>query len=155
MSEPSVGGRSQLDALAVLKNFYAAELAYLAAGGPGKASFDELAAYLDPDVVVHQAPSLPYGGTWHGHHGMEEHFAAMSQTWESFDILGQDYLDHGDTIVVHSQVRARATGRSLDFPIVQMITIRGGRLIEFRQFYRDTVPIADACSHRQPSDAPS
>jgi len=157
MSRPDASDQPQGDALYLLKDFYAAELAYLAAGGPGKASFDELAMYLDPDVVTYQGTSLPYGGTWRGHRGMQEHFAAMSQAWESFDILEQKYLDHGDTITVHSQIRARAraTGIELDFPIVQLITIRDGRIIEFQQFYRDTVPIADACAHQRPSDTPS
>lgn len=157
MSRPDASGPSQDDALVVLENFYASETAYLAAGGPGNTSFDELAAFLDPEVVVHQAPSLPYGGTWRGHHGMKEHFAAMIQAWESFDILEQEYLAHGDTIVVHSQIRARAraTGRDLDFPIVQLITFRNGRIIEVRPFYWDTASVADACAHWQPSDTPS
>ncbi|MGA4543370.1 hypothetical protein ACPA54_25605 [Uniformispora flossi] len=49
------GGHARGDALAVLEKFYAAEADYIAAGGPGKASFDELAACLDPDVVMYHA----------------------------------------------------------------------------------------------------
>lgn len=153
MSELGANGQSQGGTLQVLENFYAAELAYLAAGGPDKASFDELASFLDPEVVVHQASSLPYGGTWRGHQGMKAHFVAMSQAWESFDILEQEYLAQGDTIMVYSKIRAcaHATGKNLDFPIVQLVTIKDGRFVEFRQFYRDTVPIANACTYRQPT----
>ncbi|MEV0272460.1 hypothetical protein AB0H43_27095 [Hamadaea sp. NPDC050747] len=46
----------------VLQKFYAAEAAYIAAGGRGKASFDGIAACLHPGVVMYQALSLPYGG---------------------------------------------------------------------------------------------
>ncbi|MGR6999076.1 hypothetical protein ACU686_14535 [Yinghuangia aomiensis] len=63
------GGQARGDALAVLEKFYAAEADYIAAGGLGKAGFDELAACLDPDVVMYQAPGLPYGGTWRGPRG--------------------------------------------------------------------------------------
>ncbi|MGW5354225.1 hypothetical protein ACWERV_27365 [Streptomyces sp. NPDC004031] len=44
-----------------LQDFYAAESAYIAAGGMGEAGFDGLTECLDPDVVMYQAPGLPYG----------------------------------------------------------------------------------------------
>lgn len=136
------------DALGVLEDFYAAERAYLAAGGPGEAGFDELASRLDPNVVIHQAPSLPYGGTWRGHRGMEKLLAAMMRAWESFDILEQEYMVQSDTAMVHSRVRARAraTGRDLDFAIMQKIAVKDGLIVEFRQFYWDTAAVAEACS---------
>ncbi|WP_010312955.1 hypothetical protein [Saccharopolyspora spinosa] len=51
----------------VLEGMYAAEAGYVAAGGPGEASFAPLAEFFSPDVVLHQAEAMPYGGTWHGH----------------------------------------------------------------------------------------
>lgn len=66
---PDHDERVQPDAMAVLNRMYAAEVRYLAAGGPGKASFESLAPFFAPDVVLHQADGLPYGGTWRGHQG--------------------------------------------------------------------------------------
>jgi ketosteroid isomerase-like protein len=135
------------DPLDVLKGMYAAEERYLAAGGPGRASFDSLAPFFASDVVLHQADALPYGGLWRGHDGMERFFVAMSATWESFELLEQDFFADGDTVVVRTQVRARAraTGRQLKFPILQTITVQGGRITEVRPFYWDTAAIAAAC----------
>ncbi|MFB7354603.1 nuclear transport factor 2 family protein [Streptomyces gardneri] len=129
---------------------YAAEAAYLAAGGPGQASFAPLAPYFAPDVVLHQATALPYGGTWRGHAGLERFFLAMSRVWESFDMTEQEFLATGATAVVLTRVRARAraTGRELTFPILQTITVRDGRIAEVRPFYWDTAAIADACAVR-------
>ncbi|MFC8132368.1 nuclear transport factor 2 family protein [Streptomyces sp. NPDC057302] len=135
------------DPLTVLTGMYEAESRYLAAGGPGRASFDLLAPYFAPDVVLHQAQALPYGGTWRGHDGMARFFLAMSETWESFEIGEQEFLaTTAGTAVVHTQVRARAraTGRELAFPILQTITVRGGRITEVRPFYWDTAAIAAA-----------
>ncbi len=42
--------------------------------------------------------------------------------------------------------RARATGRALDFPILQTLTVKEGRIAEVRPFYWDTHAIADACA---------
>ncbi|GAA3080130.1 nuclear transport factor 2 family protein [Streptomyces rectiviolaceus] len=135
------------DSTAVLTGMYDAESRYLAAGGPGRASFDLLAPYFAPDVVMHQAESLPYGGIWRGHDGMTRFFIAMSETWESFEIGEQEFLATGETAVVHTQVRARAraTGRELAFPVLQTITVRGGRIAEVRPFYWDTAAIVAAC----------
>jgi uncharacterized protein len=126
---------------------YAAEERYLAAGGPGRASFAPLAPFFSPDVVLHQAASLPYGGTWRGHEGLERFFIAMSAAWESFQLQEQAFLAVDDPLVVHTSVRAkgRATGRELEFPIVQTITVVGGRITEIRPFYWDTAAVAEAC----------
>ncbi|MFF3775811.1 nuclear transport factor 2 family protein [Streptomyces sp. NPDC002232] len=112
------------------------------------ASFDPLVPFFAPDVILHQAEALPYGGTWRGHAGMTDFFLAMSAAWESFDMRDQRFLATGETSVVLTWVRARAraTGRELTFPILQTITIMDGRITEVRPFYWDTAMIADACA---------
>ncbi|MER7397710.1 nuclear transport factor 2 family protein [Streptomyces sp. NPDC000151] len=134
----------------VLAGMYAAEAQYLADGGPGRASFDVLAPYFSPDVVLHQADSLPYGGTWRGHDGMARFFVAMSRAWAAFDMVEQEFLDTGEsgTAVVLTQVRAtaRATGRELVFPILQTLRVEAGRIAEVRPFYWDTAAVAAACT---------
>ncbi|CAM4431541.1 nuclear transport factor 2 family protein [Nocardia ninae] len=134
--------------MTVLTSMYAAEAQYMAAGGPGSASFELLAPYFATDVVLHQAAGLPYGGTWHGHAGMEQFFLAMARTWEIFELLEQKFLATGQTPVVHTLVRARArtTGRELTFPILQTITITEGRISEVHPFYWDTAAIAAVCA---------
>lgn len=136
------------DSVTVLTGMYAAEAEYLAAGGPGQAPFDLLAPFFAPDVVLHQAGGLPYGGTWRGHAGMERFFLAMSQTWETFDMTEQEFLATGETAVVLTQVRARAraTGHELAFPILQTIQVEDGRITEVRPFYWDTAAISAACT---------
>ncbi|MCP3799800.1 nuclear transport factor 2 family protein [Allokutzneria sp. A3M-2-11 16] len=132
--------------LNVLKEMYAAESRYLAAGGPGEADFAELAPFFAEDVVLYQAAALPYAGEWRGHDGMERFFLAMSAAWESFDMVRQRFLSSEEPIVVLTEVRARAraTGRELEFPILQTISFRDGRISEVRPFYWDTAAIAEA-----------
>ncbi|WP_229874935.1 nuclear transport factor 2 family protein [Amycolatopsis deserti] len=136
--------------LSVLRSMYAAEAAYLAAGGPGRASFGPLAPFFAPDVVLHQAEALPYGGVWRGHQGLERFFLAMSGAWETFEMVDQEFLRTTSPLVVltHVRARARATGRELRFPILQTIAVGHGRITEVRPFYWDTATIADACSAR-------
>ncbi|MFD7702434.1 nuclear transport factor 2 family protein [Streptomyces caelestis] len=145
---------STTESATVLAGMYAAEAEYLAAGGPGEASFDLLAPFFAPDVELHQAAALPYGGIWRGHTGLAQFFLMMGQVWESFDMVEQEFLATGETAVVLTQVRARAraTGRGLSFPILQTITVKDGRITEVRPFYWDTRAIADACAMPTPAD---
>ncbi len=141
-----LGCMSDPTTLDVLTGMYAAEARYLAAGGPGRASFATLAPYFSPDVVLYQSDALPYGGIWRGHAGLERFFTAMSAVWEVFDLLDQQFLAIGSTAVVHTRIhaRARATGRELDFPILQTLRMENSRIAEIRPFYWDTQAIADA-----------
>ncbi|MCE6997342.1 nuclear transport factor 2 family protein [Saccharothrix sp. S26] len=137
-------------AVSVLEGMYEAEAEYLAAGGPGGASFTPLAPFFSPDVVLHQAAALPYGGIWQGHEGIERFFLAMHRTWDVFEMVDQTFLTDTSPLVVLTRVRARAraTGRAIDFPILQTITVEDGRITEVRPFYWDTAAIADACAPR-------
>jgi ketosteroid isomerase-like protein len=136
------------DAGAVLRAMYAAEMDYLAAGGPGTASFDTLAPYFSPKVVLYQADSLPYGGVWRGHDGIEQFFLAMSETWSGFEIIEQEFVSTGTPAAVLTQVHAqsRSTGEEIDFPILQIIRFANGRITEVRPFYWDTAAINAACT---------
>ncbi|MEV0620581.1 nuclear transport factor 2 family protein [Nonomuraea sp. NPDC050404] len=131
----------------VMRRFYAAEAAYVAAGGPGKASYDQVAEHLDPEVVLYQAPGLPFTGTWRGRDGMERFLAVFSGLWESMEFLEQDHWGDDDTVVVRSRVRfrARATGREIDTLILQVVTVRDGRMLECRPVYWDPAAVSEAC----------
>ncbi|WP_433464252.1 nuclear transport factor 2 family protein [Spirillospora sp. CA-128828] len=147
---PSAGdGHASGDAWAVMEKFYAAEAAYMAAGGYGRASYEEAAACLDPEVVLHQAPGLPFtgSGTWRGREGMERFLTLFSEVWESMEFLDQQHWGEGDTVVVRNRVRfrARATGREVETLILQLIRVRDGRMLECRPFYWDPAAIAEAC----------
>lgn len=152
----NVSTPSATSAKTILERMYRAETEYLAAGGPGTASFATLAPFFSPDVVLWQADALPYGGNWCGHEGLERFFLAMSTTWDRFEITEQTFLSEADPLVVltHINARARTTGRELNFPILQIITVADGRITEVRPFYWDTAAIADACSHvrRKPDE---
>ncbi|MBE1533657.1 nuclear transport factor 2 family protein [Actinomadura algeriensis] len=138
-----------MDAWGVMQKFYAAEAAYVAAGGYGAADYGAVAVWLDPEVVLHQAPGLPFTGTgtWRGHDGMERFLARFSEVWEAMEFLEQEHQGGRDTVVVRNRVRfrARATGRDVETEILQWITVRNGRMLECRPFYWDPAAIAAAC----------
>ena len=124
--------------IAVLGRFYAAEADYMNAGGAeAGADFAAMAATLDPEVVLHQSPDLPWGGEFHGHAGYEDWARQMSAAFDRLEVEEQRFFTDGDTVIVTCRLvtRARATGEVLDFPMAQVVRTRGDRIVEFRPFY--------------------
>ena len=132
----------------VIERFYAAEAAYMNAGGADAgASFADMAATLDPGVVLHHSPDLPWGGEFHGHAGYEDWARQMSRAFDRLDVEDARFFTDGDTVVTTCRLvtRSRASGETLDLPMAQLVRVQGDRIVEFRPFYwnvpayRDTV----------------
>ncbi|RMI31039.1 nuclear transport factor 2 family protein [Nocardia stercoris] len=125
--------------MTTLEAFYAAEAAFLTEG----AGFEEMARHLADDIVMDQAPSLPYGGRWQGHAGFRDFLTAMEASWDGLWFDEQRFLAEGDRIVVYSRgrLRARRTGRVLETSLLQWISFRDGLITEFRPYYHDTAAV--------------
>ena len=126
-----------------LQRFYKEESAYLEAPENG---FAGIAATLDPECVIYQPASLPYGGEWKGHSGFEEWMKAFSQQWDSLEVTSPDLYPHGDVIVSRSHVYAiaKSSGRKVDWPLLQFFRICDGKILELRPFYWDTAALLSA-----------
>jgi ketosteroid isomerase-like protein len=135
-------------AIAVLQRFYEAETAYLESD---PRDFAVIAATLHPDCAMHQPDSLPYAGQWHGHEGFERWMAAFSEVWSSLTVTDPSFFPSGsDVVFVRSTVQAtaRASGAQLSWPLLQMITVRDGLILEIQPFYWDTAAIVAALQPR-------
>ena len=122
----------------VIQRFYAAEAVYMNAGGANAGtSFADMAATLDPDVVLHQSPDLPWGGEFHGHAGYEDWARQMSRAFDQLAVEDTLLFTEGDTVVITCRLatRSRASGETLDLPMTQVVRVSNGRIVEFRPFY--------------------
>ncbi len=130
-------------ALATLMRFYDAETAYLA---PGGGDFSVIAATLDPDCVLYQPASLPYGGEWRGPAGFAAWMKAFGEHWFSLEVRDPQFYPSGDVVISRSHVHAiaRATKRPIDWPLLQFFRIRNDRILELRPFHWDTAAMLPA-----------
>ena len=122
----------------VLNRFYDAERVYMAAGGAAAgASFDGMAATLDPNIELHQSPDLPWGGEYWGHDGFRDWSLKMSDAFDQLSVEDATFLVRGEQIVILCRLvtRSRRTGAVLDAPMAQVVTVRNGKIAEFRPFY--------------------
>ena len=131
----SLGQASPRD---VLERFYAAEAVYMGAGGgDAGASFAGMAATLDPGVVLHQSPDLPWGGEFRGHAGYEDWARQMSRAFDRLAVEDARFFTDGDTVVITCRLvtRSRVSGETLDLPMAQLVRVCGDHIVEFRPFY--------------------
>jgi uncharacterized protein len=144
---PEAGAQSP--ALQALMRFYEAEARYSAV-----ASAENRAALLNTlhrDVVLHQPPSLPYGGEWHGREAFGQWLDAFVQTWAEVTPTDSVFYTCGDDVVISTvtmRARARDSGVAIAMPICQVIRFVDNTPIEWRNFAWDTAQMLEALNSR-------
>ena len=82
---------------------------------------------LAPDVEIHQASEIPWGGDYVGHEGAAAFFGKLVQTITSA-VTVERFVDAGEHVVAIGRTRGtvNATGQSFDVPIAHVWTVRDG-----------------------------
>lgn len=109
--------------------------------------FARMNAILSPDLILHEAEGLPYGGSYKGHEGFRDvmgklldHFADVAPVdmkIAAVDDLAMAYMTLLGT--------ARSTGRKLEMPLCEVWTFRDGKIVEGRLLYFDTYAVRQIC----------
>jgi uncharacterized protein len=105
-----------------------------------------LAAY-HPDIIIRDAPSLPYGGVYRGHEGAADHAAGFMATWDPLQSAEQrspkeELYEAGEYVVAHWRLRATgAHGGQIDAPVIDLFTIRDGKVADLQMFHFDTAAL--------------
>jgi uncharacterized protein len=102
---------------------------------------------LDPEVTFYATPSIPHGGTYVGHDAFFKMGEQFRDLWEIGDGVQIEYIDGGgDRVITLAEWTAisRPTGKSVPVRMVEVLTIRDGRIKELRAFYEDTMSLSEA-----------
>ncbi len=123
-----------------------------------------LEAYL-PEVVIHEAPSLPYGGDYHGYEGALQHVNGFYRTWEALkpSLSGKPpeevqqenstvFLETTQEYVVVFGINRAAvpqSGRKLAVPEAFVFKMRDGKVAESWMLNQDTGAILEFLKEAQ------
>ena len=116
-----------------------------------------LAALYSPEVLIHEAPSLPYGGDFRGLEGMIRHASLFTQTWDRLQLpadrrMDPDFVARGDQVLVSWRLRAHGSDRVLDIPMVSHYRLTDARIVESRMLAFDTAAILEFLAAQAPPD---
>lgn len=100
-------------------------------------------AGLDPDIVIYQEESLPYGGTYHGHDGFLNLLQRLDECWEEFDVRPLEIIGNGEHLAAQLKcvAKARSTGSTLETTMVELFSFQNGKVSEIRVFNWDTTRV--------------
>ncbi|KEF58459.1 uncharacterized protein A1O9_06385 [Exophiala aquamarina CBS 119918] len=122
----------------VLLRFYEAERRYMKAGGKaGGANFDEFAATMSEKVELHQTPDLPWGGEYLGLERYADWAAHMSSVFSMVDVQDAEMVEMGNKVVIMCNLvtESMQTKEIMRRPMVQIVTVEDGKIVDFRPFY--------------------
>jgi ketosteroid isomerase-like protein len=92
---------------------------------------------VNPDVEWFPAMSVTFGGGLRGREGIESYVREVSDTWEEYRVVGQDFRDLGeDRVLVLSRVEGRGAGSGglVDTEMGQVYDFRDGRIAQVRTY---------------------
>lgn len=101
-------------------------------------------ALLHPEAVVHEAGGLPYAGEFKGPEGFAALIGTMAASYE-FKLLDTEYLPVDDErIAVRMLARftSRHSGNSVEFPVLEIYTVRDGTIRDVDVYYKDPAAVA-------------
>jgi ketosteroid isomerase-like protein len=117
------------------------------AGTSAERRLEKLLEMLDPQLRIPVAASLPYGGEHVGHRGFLELGEKFGQTWEVIDNGSNGYAEVGDDRVIgfyNPTFKSVATGRVVSFRMVEVVTVRNGKIVELVPYYFDSAELVKA-----------
>jgi uncharacterized protein len=138
------------EAIETVKRYAAAATESMPEDGSGTSAeqrLQKLLDMLDPQIRISVAASLPYGGDYVGHKGFLALGEQFGKTWEVLDNGAGGYSDIGDGRVVgfyNPTFKSVATGRTVSFGIVEILTVKNGKIAELTPYYSDTVELVKA-----------
>ena len=92
-----------------------------------------------------EAPQVPNNGVTEGKDAVKDQFAQLGDHWESFEIVPDEFIESGDTVVVlsHSDSKGKDTGKEVKLPWVHVWRFSGDKVTAV-QALTDTALAADA-----------
>jgi ketosteroid isomerase-like protein len=105
---------------------------------------DAILEIVSPDVVVVQAPELPWGGEFQGHDGLGRFFGLLSEHIRS-KVTHEEIFAAGDRVVQVGRTRGTvtATGQPFDIAEMHLLTVNDGKVVRF-EAHIDTPAMLEA-----------
>jgi ketosteroid isomerase-like protein len=120
-------------------------------------SREDVVAIYDQNIVINEAPSLPYGGEFLGHEGALRHGQGFRAAWDRYQPsktrgLEPRFIAQGDHVAVLWRHRAEnhETGERLDLPAAGFYRFVDGKVVDSRMFHFDIAALLRFLNGKEP-----
>jgi uncharacterized protein len=105
----------------------------------GNGRLDDVRRLVHDDFVVHAAAGVPYNGEYRG---ADEFFGLLATIFAMLELTpnpDMHYIVDGDKVVLYYRLTftERASARSIEMPVAEVLTVRDGLITELDVFYKD------------------
>ena len=113
---------------------------------------DTILEIISPDVVVVQAPELPWGGEFQGHDGLGRFFGLLREHITS-KVTHEEIFAAGDRVVQIGRTKGTVTATDQPFDVAEMhlLTVRDGKVVRF-EAHIDTPAMLVALGRQRAAD---
>jgi uncharacterized protein len=93
--------------------------------------------FCDPEIEWVEDPQRADARTYHGHDGAEEALREWLKSFREYSFTIQQIVDCGDDVLVIGREEGRgiASGAAVGATNHELLTIRDGKIVRFREFY--------------------
>jgi len=104
------------------------------------ADIEALKRLLHPQIRLIEAPSLPYGGDFHGIEGLLQVLNSLFASWKDCAVEMKQVVADGDTAVGLIEIRGvgAKSGIPFEMSVAEVFRVRDGLIVEIKPFYFDT-----------------
>ena len=89
-----------------------------------------LARVYHPDVVIEERPDFPDSDTYRGYAGLTRWWTAFRDIYEDVRLDPQEFIPHGDRVVVRVRQALRSKGGvTLEQEVAHVFTVRDDRIV--------------------------
>jgi ketosteroid isomerase-like protein len=100
---------------------------------------------FDPEIEWSEGTDVPEPQLYHGHDGVRRQQQRFRESWESFSIEPEEFIEAGDRLVVIVKLAGRGKGSGIDVETrgAHVWTVRAGKAVRL-EMYLDTATALEA-----------
>lgn len=106
----------------------------------GRGDIPNVLAAMADDVEIRfpGPPKIPFAGTFKGHPGVGEFFAAIGANVEVHEFEPREFIAQGEVVVVlgHERLTAKPTGRTWDTDWAMAWTVKDGKVGLLHEYHQ-------------------
>lgn len=105
-----------------------------------------IARACDPEIEWVEDPQRADGKVYRGHAGVQESFERWLEHFDKYAYEAERFIDCGEDVLVVGRERGRGStsGASISARHYSIVTVRGGKILRYREFYDEQTAFAAA-----------
>jgi hypothetical protein len=102
-------------------------------------NFNALWDLFDDNVVFHEAPCLPYGGSFKGKEAAIKAYTNLSGHYSNMRTEVDAILGGEDVVIIYQTINftVKANGNEGTLPVSELFRFKNGKVVEWRAMYFD------------------